>query len=336
MNTEYTSLRRLPSAQTDTAGGARAGTARTTQLTAIAAALNRTPRALTLRATAAALNTARPGHGRPVMQRMMEEDEQPAAAAENNGPMTAAQMEAALIGDVAADTEEDHAYILEVFNSVDWMRGHLAELAASDMTRAEFDTEERAGLVRELLGALRAFEQAAANAPGAGGGSSSWARNSTRSRAADLAAHGNPALFQGGRYTIHHKVSQSRLKTLSATLEAAGQGPRFSALVNPDGAGASLEKGLLNLPANLEVGPRGETRGDDPGAEFDPNVAADGSMTPRSADLSAVDGFITAGHTDWNALYAILARHAGQPQITPPKEAQWRLVKGKWHRGPAP
>jgi hypothetical protein len=146
-----------------------------------------------------------------------------------------------------------------------------------------------------------------------GGHSGGWARNATRKRALEIVEKAREdkldklkqALFEGGLYTIHHKVSQSNLKKLAKRIEADKvHHAQFQYLL-----GDNVEKGLLNLAANLEVGPVGSKRVGDPGSGFDPNVK-DGKMTPRSKMLQDLDRMITRG-ADLGEAYSLIEEIMG-------------------------
>jgi hypothetical protein len=191
--------------------------------------------------------------------------------------------------------------------------------------------------VSAFYAALRARKSAPS---GTSGSSGSWARNCTRKQARELVAQAREdkinklkqALFAGGLYTIHHKVSQKNLKALAAAVAKSNLKGEFEQVLG-EGEGSSIEKGLLNLAANLEVGPPGDRRVGDPGSGFDPNVE-DGDTTPRSKMLSTLNSIIEHEPIDLQAALKIIKDVQGiheekyGEQLSPPKIEQWQTAGG--------
>jgi uncharacterized protein DUF4157 len=186
--------------------------------------------------------------------------------------------------------------------------------------------------------------------PDPGTGKSSrgdWATKKVRKSAADLKdAEKNDPLFPGGEYTVHHKIPRTRLRRLHTNMDEAGAAatPLHDAL-REIGAITGTEsplKILLNIPANLEVGPPTQRRVDDPGPGFDGNHEH-GAMTPRSTILEVVDGLLQKAPVDFAAVAAkLLAAHQlhlaalereGGTVLTPPKTGQWTKKGNKFKRG---
>lgn len=163
-----------------------------------------------------------------------------------------------------------------------------------------------------------------------------WATSAVRGSAKGLVDDAaDPELFPGGKYTVHHKISRSRLRGLHMKMKGAGAAaaPLSRALAvtaRQSGAGNELNA-LLNIPGNLEVGP--QERAGDPGSGFDPNYES-GAMTPRSAILNEVDSDIQREPIDYAAVAAKLLEvqrlhEAGLPRggksvLTAPKKGQWK------------
>ncbi|SFF10005.1 protein of unknown function [Chitinophaga sp. CF118] len=193
-----------------------------------------------------------------------------------------------------------------------------------------------------------------ANLPSAGGGGSGdWAMGRIRTEARNLASDSrNKSIFPNGKYTIHHKVSQSKLKKLHEGFElhpsvAASFGNKLLSIGQDYFNGSTnTRKILLNLPFNLEVGPPGDRRIDDPGSGFDYNRSGNGIITPRSKVLEDIDA--AAGNEDqmgqkpfWDELAVKLERlrklqndeeKNNSSALSTPKLEQWQEEKGKHKR----
>ena len=168
------------------------------------------------------------------------------------------------------------------------------------------------------------------------GGSGDWAAGAIR-REAVRTAEGDEDLYAGGKYTLHHKVAQSKLKKLLAAMEKDKEAARpMAALISQIGGdlGAeSEEKILMSMPGNLEIGPDAELRTDDPGEGFDPNYES-GKRTPRSEILHDVDQKLS-GKFDFNYIASKLSEvHAmtkkktqGKRHMTSPLKKQWKKDK---------
>ena len=177
---------------------------------------------------------------------------------------------------------------------------------------------------------------------GSGGGSGEWASKAVRASAKQHVAAAKTGekgaeLFKGDKYTIHHKISRSNLRSLYAQMtdptNAKAAAPLEQALdtIGQDVGAKSRMKILLNMPANLEVGPSTERRTDDPGSGFDPNVP----LSPRSGRLAAADSEISSSSPDFGKLAKIFLdahhTHLGMAKgevLTPPQLDQWKKAKG--------
>lgn len=168
------------------------------------------------------------------------------------------------------------------------------------------------------------------------GGSGDWAAGAIR-REAVATAEGDKDLYSKGKYTLHHKVAQSKLKKLLAAMEKDEKAARpMAALIRQIGGdlGAeSEEKILMSMPGNLEIGPDAELRTDDPGEGFDPNYES-GKRTPRSEILHDVDQKLS-GKFDFNYIASKLSevhtmtkkKTQGKRHMTPPLKKQWKKDK---------
>lgn len=183
-----------------------------------------------------------------------------------------------------------------------------------------------------------------------GGKSGAWATSKIRD-AANKIAKENKELFQGGQYTIHHKISRNQLHTLYEKMEIARKERPddvqdltvfLENLGDRVGTPNPL-RALLNMPANLEVGPSTSHRIDDPGTGFDANTVPDKTyrrMTNRSNYLSQVDTMISQTSINFNKVANLLRQadnaHKQQAKgelLTMPLEEQWeRQSNGKFKR----
>lgn len=191
---------------------------------------------------------------------------------------------------------------------------------------------------KDVLGALRSAGKMQLPS-GARSSGSGWALGCVRSDAIALAAT-RPDLCPGGKYTIHHKISQSRLLRFAGLMKEAGAKADAvrevltkirAHLGSPDSTDA---KALLNMPANLEVGPPTDLRAGDPGAGFDPTAGS-----PRSTLLGRVEALMGAGSPDWDEIAHLLklahGRHtagAGRKVLSTPDWKQWTPRGGKFVR----
>lgn len=216
-----------------------------------------------------------------------------------------------------------------------------------DTDQADYSPRDLDGELQDWKDELATLERQYEKTPDPGTGKSAkgdWASKSVRSSAKSL-VDPRDALFPGGAYTIHHKVSRSRLRGLHGKMEAAGPAanPVHVALgtIGTAAGTTSTLKTLLNMPGNLEVGP--QERLEDPGAGFDPNVES-GTMTPRSVILNEIDTISQQGakQIDWKLLAEKLVEVQGLHEnskptrsvLSAPKKGQWAKGKeGKFTRG---
>jgi hypothetical protein len=193
--------------------------------------------------------------------------------------------------------------------------------------------------VRELFDVIKGSLFKYAKIPsssGKGGKGGGWAMPAVRRAALEVvAANKGAPIFPGGRYTLHHKISRSELKGFLGNLSEVEEKTLTDTLVQDYGRfmefGAlkpSLEKLLLNMPPNLEIGPPADLRLGDPGGDFDPNPG-----TPRSAALGRAR---TALGTDFGAalvgLRDAFARHPPGQVISPPHFDLWLPQSGKFRK----
>ncbi|WP_432100058.1 hypothetical protein [Streptomyces sp. WAC 04229] len=175
-----------------------------------------------------------------------------------------------------------------------------------------------------------------------GGGSSDWAAGSVSTAHKELRQHKDNQW--GSDTSLHHKLSRSWLAELAKKAEGDPAAKPFIDLVDEirgdlNGSTASITKVLQNIPANLEFGPLGEHRTDDPGAGFDFNRTASGSLTPRSAHLERAGEIGSAAAIDWKKLADAL-REAQQSHratnngalLSPPNKAGWQGAGQKWNK----
>ena len=172
---------------------------------------------------------------------------------------------------------------------------------------------------RFLWGMKRAADQASKVAPSGASRSSgsNWALGKIRTAATEIVASSDPRYFPEERYTIHHKISRSNLHKLFSMMQSAGSmsAPLSSflqTLASELGTTSQL-KALLNMPANLEVGP--QDRIEDPGSGFDPNPS-----TPRSGFLGIVNSMISDEKFEWSEIARLLiAAHSEHGKRNPTK-----------------
>jgi hypothetical protein len=150
--------------------------------------------------------------------------------------------------------------------------------------------------------------------PSSGGGGGSWSASRVRNEA--RAIRDQHSKFLNGDYTIHHKISRNHLSTLFDRMEKAKSDPgvqklyifldEIKSLVGVD----SDWRALLNMPANLEVGPSTSQRTGDPGSGTDVNTrlkpgGLERTVTERSLTLLQADQLILAGsngNTDFSKI----------------------------------
>jgi hypothetical protein len=266
-------------------------------------------------------------------QQTAEVDAVPTAAAEDAEPEPCFESREAALAYLAQvtgyDLEEIHGlaqWDVDLFSYFD----HWKTFGPSDILVEDWK--------KDLEGAQRRME----SEPEIGSGSKSsgdWATSKVRKNAKGIAtANSKTDVFQGGSYTVHHKISRHALRGLKTRMDAAGSAaqPLQAALqkIGDDvGAGSPL-KALLNMPANLEVGPATDRRIGDPGSGFDPNLK-DGTLTPRSEALGEVDGMLGKQDLDWDKLAkkleAVHQAHLKESKgetLTAPKTQQWKKGKG--------
>ncbi|MFG3317605.1 hypothetical protein ACGF3J_06115 [Streptomyces sp. NPDC048171] len=175
-----------------------------------------------------------------------------------------------------------------------------------------------------------------------GGGSSDWAAGSVSTAHKELRQHKDNQW--GSDTSLHHKLSRSWLAELAKKAEGDPAARPFIDFVDEirgdlNGSTASLTKVLQNIPANLEFGPLGEHRTDDPGAGFDFNRTASGSLTPRSAHLEKAGEIGSAAAIDWKKLADALREAQNLHRSTnngallsPPDKAGWQGAGHKWNK----
>ncbi|WP_143659320.1 DUF2087 domain-containing protein [Streptomyces sp. M1013] len=175
-----------------------------------------------------------------------------------------------------------------------------------------------------------------------GGGSSDWAAGSVSTAHKELRQHKDNQW--GSDTSLHHKLSRSWLADLAKKAEGDPAAKPFIDFVDEirgdlNGSTASLTKVLQNIPANLEFGPLGEHRTDDPGAGFDFNRTESGSLTPRSAHLAKAGEIGSGAAIDWKKLADAL-REAQKTHrstnngslLSPPNNAGWQGSGQKWNK----
>jgi|GEM_PF-2804097 len=198
---------------------------------------------------------------------------------------------------------------------------------------------------QDMKAEFETYRWKADNEPDPGTGKRSkndWAASAVRSDAKSIAEHKDyKEIFEGGQYTLHHKVSQSRLEALYKMMNADPESKQLQAFLENDMKTAlgteGVMKNLKSMPGNLEVGPLGSRRLGDPGSHFDGNYR-DGKATPRTEQLAVVDNMIASGKIDWEEVTARLAlvqklqnqqlkKEKKKGVLTKPYAEQW--TKGK-------
>ncbi|CAM5682420.1 hypothetical protein STENM223S_02184 [Streptomyces tendae] len=175
-----------------------------------------------------------------------------------------------------------------------------------------------------------------------GGGSSDWAAGSVSTAHKELRQHKDNQW--GTDTSLHHKLSRKWLADLAKKAEGDPAAKPFLDFVDEirgdlNGSTASVTKVLQNIPANLEFGPLGEHRTDDPGSGFDFNRTEGGSLTPRSAHLAKAGELGNAAAIDWKKLADALreaqkthrSTNAGS-LLSPPDKAGWEGSGQKWNK----
>ena len=159
--------------------------------------------------------------------------------------------------------------------------------------------DSQTDFAKTFIGREWAAKTAAKSAPSVGKKSKSdWAAKSIRKAAAAIALKAGGAHFKGGNYAIHHKISRSNLRRLYLEMlnDPSGSARIYSLLDRISGLVGSTDylRILLNMPANLEVGPQNPVG--DPGSGFDPNPG-----TPRSGALARANRLIEQGKFELGA-----------------------------------
>lgn len=159
-------------------------------------------------------------------------------------------------------------------------------------------------------------------APGGGSsGSGGWATSNVRKEAKQIARDPNYLqIFPSEEYTIHHKISRNTLAKLYDEMDKRGRDdhqakPMWDFLHGLKAKLGTLseKKALLNLPANLEVGPPADRRNVDPGSKFDPNQKEKRArgLTFRSENLQQVETLIIKqdrDDNDWQKMATLLTK----------------------------
>ncbi|MEV0090292.1 DUF4157 domain-containing protein [Streptomyces sp. NPDC050738] len=165
-----------------------------------------------------------------------------------------------------------------------------------------FERDAEANAVRALSGQAPDPVQRLESAPEGGAGAvqraPDWKNTPTKNA---LAAQKALAPLDPLINTLHHIVPKSDLAEFASWLDAAQLASVVSTLrpvaatafTSTAGSLNAVSKALKNVPANLVLGPRPETRMDDPGSSgADLNFDQEGSITPRSEELEKVYDFI--------------------------------------------
>ncbi|MFG3246827.1 hypothetical protein [Streptomyces sp. NPDC048187] len=247
-----------------------------------------------------------------------------------------------------SDYEQALDYIVQKFPSL----GKLSENAIEDilgdagvLARGElfYDLDEiRGGDCDEQIESEIEKSQYGPQFDVIGGGSSDWAAGSVSTAHKELRKHKDNQW--GTDTSLHHKLSRSWLADLAKKAEGNPAAKPFLDFVDEiredlNGSTASVTKVLQNIPANLEFGPAGEHRTDDPGAGFDFNRTESGSLTPRSAHLAKAGEIGNAADIDWkklaDALRAAQKSHRSTNNgalLSPPDKAGWQGSGQKWNK----
>jgi hypothetical protein len=230
---------------------------------------------------------------------------------------------------------------------IDWL-DHLLDMTPDDRAKldkletellAGFRTFSKVSIVEDLPyfeGVVSSLEhrdnpQQRSSAP-----KKSWKSAQTATAANQIVAANKHAIFPGGHHTIHHKLAQSKIEKLMDACEeepvAAVPVTKFiDKVIATRGGATSRRKAMLNLPPNLEVGPPGDLRINDPGAEIDVNRTKSGTVTPRSEALRRADAEIGKPRIDFaevaRLLQAALDAH-GKEVLTTPLFHQWKSRPG--------
>ncbi|MEV5947629.1 DUF4157 domain-containing protein [Streptomyces sp. NPDC051993] len=126
--------------------------------------------------------------------------------------------------------------------------------------------------------------------------------------------------------TLHHIVPKSDLAEFASWLDPAQltllvttlKPLAPTAFTSNTATPAAVAKALKNVPANYAIGPRPETRTDDPGSSGpDLNYTADGAITPRSEELERVYDFIQRKRTEVANGQPVTATELNNEFLTP-------------------
>lgn len=151
----------------------------------------------------------------------------------------------------------------------------------------------------------------------------------------------------GRGITIHHKISQTRLLEILKVNQKArskSEGARRfwkAVMTATKGIEGSEQKRILNMPVNLEVGPKSVT--ENPGSSFDGNTAPTTrgrSYTNRSSQLQVIDVLFLEKQEDltdedWNTMAEALEQavsHHKWEVLSPPLVEQWTPVAHSFRR----
>ncbi|WP_207952167.1 hypothetical protein [Paenibacillus turpanensis] len=208
--------------------------------------------------------------------------------------------------------------------------------------------EEESEILKDLIVMVDDAERNEESLKAIGTGKSSsrdWAFTRIRFEASKLARNSNTGIFPGGKYSLHHKISQNHLDTLHGQMEQDGDQAEPVRTVLKEiaayiGTGSTnYNKILHNMPAGLEAGPPSDQRIGDPGSSFDGNVPD----SPRTVRLRKVDDAIThsPNHIPWQEVAQNLAeahkihkKLTGDKLLSDPKSKQWKQMRdGKFERG---
>jgi hypothetical protein len=174
-----------------------------------------------------------------------------------------------------------------------------------------------------------------------------WKLGPVKDAANDMKANPQYKDLLGRGVTIHHKISQVQLlELLKINQRARGKSKgasRFWGAVAKatNGMEGPEHKLILNIPANLEIGPKSVVN--NPGSSFDGNTKPTGrgrSYTFRSEQLNIIDRlFLEKGEDltdeDWDQMAAALekaTKHHGTQVLSAPLMEQWRPEHGRFRR----
>ncbi|GAA2391072.1 hypothetical protein GCM10010420_13870 [Streptomyces glaucosporus] len=224
-------------------------------------------------------------------------------------------------------------------NEKEYLLGNIGIEPGSDLyTLDEVKNDE--SLLNDLLTEIETAKHSSGFA-GAGGGKSDWAASAITSAHAEMRKE-HP--FWGDKTTLHHKISRSELDAVLASAERdrANAKPLFDFLDEIRavlGSTAADKKALLNMPANLEMGPASDTRTGDPGSGTDFNYTPSGALTPRSSELKQALSLANAPTVDWEAVADKLReaqrlheKEYGGAILSPPDLARWVKAGAKWKK----